>query len=65
LEKITWAIPLFPAKGIYGEENRKRIAAFIAVLRWTGLRIRDAVQLKKSAVQNGRLLIRTHKNQKR
>jgi len=64
LEKIAWAIPLFPKKGIYGEENRKRIEAFVAVLRWTGLRIRDVVQLKKSAVKSARLVLRTHKNQK-
>lgn len=48
LEKIAWAIPLFPIKGIYGEENRERINAFVSVLRWTGLRIRDVVQLKRS-----------------
>jgi integrase/recombinase XerD len=64
LEKIGWAIPLFPAKGIYGEENRERIKAFIAVLRWTGLRIRDVVQLKRSMVEGGFLTIRTHKNGK-
>jgi hypothetical protein len=40
IEKIAWAIPLFPRKGIYGEDNRERIKAFVAVLRWTGLRIR-------------------------
>jgi integrase len=64
LEKITWAIPLFPIKGIYGEKNRERIAAFVAVLRWTGLRIRDVVQLKWSAVADGYITLRTHKNGK-
>ncbi len=64
LEKITWAIPLFPIKGIYGEENRERIKAFISVLRWTGLRIRDVVQLKRSAVDEHYITVRTHKNGK-
>jgi integrase len=62
LEKIRWTIPLFPAKGIYGVQNRERIAAFISVLRWTGLRIRDVIQLKRSAVADGIIAIRTHKN---
>ncbi len=64
LERIAWAIPVFPIKGIYGEKNRERIAAFVAVLRWTGLRIRDVVQLKRSMVADGFITLRTHKNGK-
>ena len=64
LEKIAWAIPLFPIKGIYGEKNRERIVAFVAVLRWTGLRIRDVVQLKRSMVSEEFITLRTHKNGK-
>jgi integrase/recombinase XerD len=64
LEKIDWAIPLFPIKGIYREQNRERINAFISVLRWTGLRIRDVVQLKRSAVDKKYITVRTHKNGK-
>jgi integrase/recombinase XerD len=64
LEKIAWAIPLFPIKGIYGEKNRERIGAFVAVLRWTGLRIRDVVQLKWSTIADGYITLRTHKNGK-
>ena len=64
LEKIAWAIPLFPDKGIYRESNKARIGAFVAVLRWTGLRIRDVVQLKKSQVEGERIVLRTHKNQR-
>jgi integrase len=64
LEKIAWAIPLFPIKGIYGEDNRERIRAFVSVLRWTGLRIRDVVQLKRSAVDENFVTVRTHKNGK-
>jgi integrase len=64
LEKIEWAIPLFPAKGIYGERNRDRIRAFVAMLRWTGLRIRDIVQLKWSRMDGKYLIVRTQKNGK-
>ena len=64
LELISRAIPLFPAKRIYGEENKARIDAFVKVLRWTGLRIRDVVQLKRSQVAKGHIILRTHKNQK-
>ena len=64
LEKIAWAIPLFPAKGIYRSDNRERLRAFVAVLRWTGLRIRDVVQLKRSNVDENFITLRTHKNQK-
>ena len=64
LEKIAWAIPLFPIKGIYGAENRERIRAFVAVLQWTGLRIRDVVQLKRSAIDEKYITVRTHKNGK-
>lgn len=64
LERIAWAIDLFPDKGIYGEQNKKRLRAFVAVLRWTGLRIRDVVQLRRSQVDGKFITLRTHKNQK-
>jgi integrase len=64
LEKIAWAIPLFPRKGIYGEDNRERIKAFVSVLRWTGLRIRDVVELKRSSIDEKFITVRTHKNGK-
>lgn len=64
IEKIAWAIPLFPRKGIYGEDNRERIKAFVAVLRWTGLRIRDVVLLHRSKVSDTHIVVRTQKNGK-
>jgi integrase len=64
LEKIDWSIPLFPIKGIYGEENRARIDAFVKVLRWTGLRIRDVVELKRCAIAGEYIILRTSKNGK-
>ena len=64
LEKIAWAIAIFSKKGIYGEDNRERIKAFVAVLRWTGLRIRDVVQLHRSKVSDTHVIVRTQKNGK-
>ena len=64
IEKIAWAIPLFPRKGIYGEDNRERIKAFVSVLRWTGLRIRDVVQLHRLMVSETHVIVRTQKNGK-
>jgi site-specific recombinase XerD len=58
LEKIAWAIDL------YREDFRERLRAFIAVLRWTGLRIRDVVQLRRSHVDKDFITLLTHKNQK-
>jgi site-specific recombinase XerD len=64
LERIHWAIPLFPKKGIYREGNSARIKSFVNCLRWTGLRIRDVVQLKRTAVADGYITLRTQKNGK-
>ena len=44
LEKILKAIDKFPNRGVHVEENRERVRAFVSVLRWTGMRIGDAVQ---------------------
>lgn len=57
--------PYDAAEEIYGEKNReRRIAAFVSVLRWTGLRIRDVVQLKRLMVSEEYITLRTHKNGK-
>jgi site-specific recombinase XerD len=58
LEKITWALDLFRA------DFRERLREFVAVLRWTGLRIRYVVQLRRSLVQADFIVLRTHKNLK-
>ena len=61
VEKILWACELYPANGIYGEGNKARMRAFVLLLRYTGLRIRDVVCLKRSALKNGKLFLRTQK----
>ena len=61
LEKLVWSCDLFPRHGIYGEGNRKRLKAFVLVLRYTGLRIGDVVALKRERVQDGRVFLHTAK----
>jgi integrase/recombinase XerD len=47
----------FPLKGIYGEGNRRRLRAMVLLLRYSGLRIRDAATLRRERLQNGKLLL--------
>jgi integrase/recombinase XerD len=51
----------FPLKGIYGEGNRNRLRAMTLLLRYSGLRIRDAATLRRERLQNGKLLLYTQK----
>lgn len=41
--------------------NRDRIKAFVLTMRYTGLRIGDAIRLSKSQVTDGRVFVRTAK----
>jgi integrase/recombinase XerD len=41
--------------------NRDRIKAFVLTMRYTGLRIADAIRLSKSQVTDGRVFVRTAK----
>ena len=43
------------------EVNRARLRAIILVMRYTGLRIRDVVTLRKDHIKNGKLFLRTAK----
>ena len=56
-EKITWACELFSAKGIYGKDNRIRVRAFVFLLRYSGLRIRDAVLLTDDKLVGNKLML--------
>lgn len=51
----------YPLKGIYGEGNRRRVRAMVLLLRYSGLRIRDAATLRRDRVQNRKLLLYTQK----
>jgi integrase len=65
LEAIEKAIEDYPNWGIYKTNTRERVRAFISVLRWTGMRIGDAVQLSRDKVADGKITLRTEKNGKR
>jgi integrase len=54
---IVSACDRFPLKGIYGEGNRKRLRAMVLLLRYSGLRIRDAATLRRERLQDGKLLL--------
>jgi integrase/recombinase XerD len=61
MEKILWATEVFPNKGIYSFDSGRRIRIFINLLRYSGLRIRDAATLSRDKVHNGKLLLYTQK----
>jgi len=56
-EKILWACDLCPAKGIYGEDNRVRVRAFVLMRRYSGLRIRDAALLSDDKLKGNKPLL--------
>lgn len=60
-KKIVEATKKYPDWGIYGEKNKIRMRAFVGLLRHSGLRIQDAVCLKRSAIHDGKLFLYTQK----
>jgi integrase/recombinase XerD len=61
IEKILWATEVYPIMGVHGEANRLRMRAFVNLLRYSGLRIRDAVTLATDKVHGNKLLLYTQK----
>jgi len=56
-EKILWACDLYRVQGIYGEGNRTRVRAFVLLLRYSGLRIRDVALLSDDKLKGNKLLL--------
>lgn len=54
---IVSACDCFPIKGVHGDGNRKRLRAMVLLLRYSGLRIRDAATLSRERLQSGKLLL--------
>jgi integrase/recombinase XerD len=54
---IVSACDRFSIKGIYGEGNRHRLRAMVLLLRYSGLRIRDAATLRRERLRDGKLLL--------
>jgi integrase len=59
--KILKACDKFSVSGIYKDKNRVRIKALVLLMRHSGLRIGDAVLLKRDRIVNGRLFLHTQK----
>jgi len=57
-EKIRWAINLYPDRPV---GRRHQVLAFILLLRYTGLRIRDVACLERTRIDNGRVFLYTQK----
>jgi site-specific recombinase XerD len=57
-EKIRWAVDLYPDRP---EGRRKQILAFLLLLRYTGLRIRDVTCLQRNRIQDKKIFLYTQK----
>lgn len=57
INAIMSACDRFPIKGVHGEGNRQRLRAMVLLLRYSGLRIRDAATLRRERLQGGKLLL--------
>ncbi|HVB33691.1 MAG TPA: tyrosine-type recombinase/integrase [Patescibacteria group bacterium] len=58
LEKITWAFEVYPDRP---KGRREQVRAFILLLRYSGLRIGDAVSLTADKIHDGKLMLYTGK----
>lgn len=50
-EKVGAAVDRYPANNSYGHDNRARVRAFVLLLRYSGLRIRDVVCLRRDRIK--------------
>jgi site-specific recombinase XerD len=58
---ILAAVERYPTRNSYGIDSRARLRAFLLVLRYSGLRIRDVVCLLRDRIQDGKLMLYTQK----
>jgi integrase/recombinase XerD len=61
MEKILWAVDLFPKEGWHGTNKRKRLRAFVLMLRYSGMRIGDVATLSKDKINGNKLFLYTAK----
>jgi integrase/recombinase XerD len=61
MERILAACDRYPRKTSLGLDNRARIRAFVLLLRYSGLRLQDAVTLEKVRLRDGNLFLYTQK----
>jgi integrase len=55
--RVLDACDRYPIKGVYTTENRTRIKALTLLLRYSGLRIRDAVTCERARLVDGKLFL--------
>jgi integrase len=60
-EKILWVCELFSTNGRYRAQNRTRVRALILLLRFSGMRIGDAITLTKDKIREKTLFLYTAK----
>lgn len=58
---ILDACDRYPTLNKFGHDNRARMKAMVLLLRWSGLRIQDAVTLKWDRIESGTLFLYTQK----
>jgi integrase/recombinase XerD len=61
MQKILAACDRYPTLNNLGYDNRARMKAMVLLLRWSGLRIQDAVTLKWDRITDGTLFLYTQK----
>jgi integrase/recombinase XerD len=59
--RILAACDQYSIQGVYGTVNRSRMRAMVLLLRWSGLRIRDAVTITRERVAAGMVDLYTQK----
>src|SRR5262249_5090865 len=57
-EKLIWATELYPDSP---QGRRSQIRAMVLLLRFSGLRIGDAIALRRKSLVDGKLFVRTQK----
>ena len=55
------AVDRYPTRNSFGIDNRGRLRAFVLLLRYSGLRIRDAVCLRRDRLRQDKLMLYTQK----
>jgi len=63
VEKILWACDLYPDNGRFRKGTPARLKALVLLMRYSGLRIGDAVTLRADRIVDGKLFLYTQKTQ--
>lgn len=57
MRKIVAACDEYPGRNSFRHDNRARVRAFVMLLRYSGLRIRDAATLRRDRLQGSKLFL--------